>query len=37
MKKHELKLLTSFVDGEIHPSMIGELNELLTQSPPNGM
>lgn len=33
MKKHELKLLTSFVDGEIHPSMIGELNELLTQSP----
>ncbi len=32
MKKHELKLLTSYVDGELHASMQNELNELLQNS-----
>ena len=32
MKKNDLKLITSFVDGELHPSMQNELNELLQHS-----
>ena len=32
MKKHDLKLLTSYVDGELHASMQSELNELLQNS-----
>jgi len=32
MKKHELKLLTAFVDGELHSSMQNEVNELLQNS-----
>ncbi len=32
MKKTDLKLITSFVDGELHPSMQNELNELLQNS-----
>jgi hypothetical protein len=32
MKKHELKLLTAFVDGELHASMQNEVNELLQNS-----
>ena len=32
MKKHELKLLTAFVDGELPSSMQNEANELLQNS-----
>lgn len=32
MKKNDLKLITSFVDGELHASMHNELNELLQHS-----
>jgi len=32
MKKNDLKLITSSVDGELHPSMQNELNELLHRS-----
>ena len=32
MKKHELKLLTAFVDGELPSSMQNEVNELLQNS-----
>lgn len=32
MKKHDLKLLTSYVDGELNASMQGELNALLRNS-----
>lgn len=32
MKKNDLKLITSFVDGELHPDMQDELNELLQHS-----
>lgn len=32
MKKHDLKLLTSYVDGELHSSKQNELNELLQNS-----
>lgn len=31
-EKHDLKLLTSYVDGELHASMQSELNELLQNS-----